>query len=228
MPKKQKIALRNTMLTAEMSTKVDESDYIYYKVEDGVRPPKDSYYFEPDEDDIMLDRDNKNWQRLIFPEDGEYNDHEETVYEEFKDYVKENNIMLPSVVGKAASMRFLQANHYKVKKTVEDLLNHLEWRRTTLPIILTTDQKRFLDEGLFYVHGRDRSYRPLNIFDPRVIIGKEADRDEVIMIVHFVFQYIIENMLIPGKVENWISLMDLSNLSINQLPKKWLTAFIKS
>jgi hypothetical protein len=144
------------------------------------------------------------------------------------EYLDDNNIIVPSFVNKRSWMRFLQANHYKVKKTVEDLLTHLNWRKETLPICLTSVQKRYLDQGLFYIHGRDRNFRPLNIFDPRVIIGKNNDRDEVLMIVHFVLQFIIDNMLIPGKVDNWVGLMDLSDLSINQLPKKWLQAFIKS
>jgi hypothetical protein len=228
MSKKQAIAIGQTILTQEMSTKVDEEDYIYYKVEDGVRPPKDSYHFEPSEEDMVLSPGTKHWQRLIFPEQKGYYEYEEEIYQQFQEHVEEQGLVLPPNVTKSAAIRFLQANHYKVKKAVDDILSHLEWRKTTLPIILTSTQKLFLDEGLFYVHGRDRNYRPLNVFDPRVIIGKTADRDEVIMIVHFVFQYIIDNMLIPGKVENWISLMDLSNLSISQLPKKWLTSFIKS
>jgi len=222
------LSLKNTMITAEMSTKIEEVDYMYYRVDEGILPPPDAYFFEPDEDDIMLSKDDKNWQRLIFAEDDEYRDFEEEKYEELEDYMDKNNIIIPSNVCKSDIRRFLQANHYKPNKTVEDLLAHLEWRKQTLPIILTSDQKMFLDEGLFYIHGRDRSYRPLCVFDPRIIIGKTADRDEVIMIVHFVFNYMMTNMLIPGKIENWTCLLDLSNLSINQLPKKWLTAFIKS
>lgn len=226
--KNLKVTLKSTYLTAEMSTKVEESDYIYYMVDEGIRPPPESYHFEPSDDDVMFDKDSTNWQRLIFPECGEYNDYEEEKYEELQDYIEDQNVIIPSHIGKAAFMRFHQANHYKPKKTVEDLVNHLEWRKRTLPIYLTSEQKRFLAEGLFYIHGRDRCYRPLNVFDPKVIIGKDANRDEILMIVHFVLQYMIENMLVPGKIENWISVMDLANLSVNQLPKKWLTAFIKS
>lgn len=226
--KKNKIQLASTFITAEMSTKIEEADYAYYVVNEGVRPPPDALYYVPSEDDIILNKDDKSWQRLIFPEDGDYRDYEEELYEKFEDYVDSRDIIIPNHVGKSLKLRFIQANHYKVEKAVEDLLTHLEWRRTNLPICLTTDQKRFLDEGLFYIHGRDKNFRPLNIFDPRVIIGKKADRDEVIMIVHFVLQFIIDNMFIPGKIENWVSIMDLSNLSINELPKQWLNSFIKS
>lgn len=225
---KQRNSLRSTMITAEMSTKIEESDYIYYRVEPGILPPPDAKYYVPDDDDIILQRNTKNWQRCIFPESGPYLEFEEEKYEKLEEYIDENNIIVPSNVSKADMMRFMQANHYKPAKAIEDLLNHIDWRKQTLPIILTDVQKMFLDEGLFYIHGRDRNYRPLNIFDPRIIIGKKADRDEVLMIVHFVFQYLINNMFIPGKVENWVGLMDLSNLSMSKLPTKWLNAFIKS
>lgn len=219
---------KSTMITAEMSTKIDEADYIYYQIDEGILPPPDAYYFVPDEEDVVLQAKTKKWQRLIFPENVEYLEYEEKKYEELDDYIRENNIIIPSFVSKYDLLRFHQANHYKPNKTVEDLLTHLDWRVETLPIILTDLQKKFLDEGLFYLHGRDKNYRPLNIFDPRVIIGKKADRDEVIMIVHFVFQYIINNMFIPGKIENWVSLMDLNKIPLSKLPRKWLVAFIKS
>lgn len=211
-----------------MSTKVEENDYIYYKVEDGIRPPTDVAFFCPSEEDQVFNCGSADWQRLIFPANAEYYEYEEEVYQQFLDYVNQNEVVLPSMVDKSMTMRFLQANHYKVKKAVEDILSHLDWRKTTLPIILTSMQKQFLDEGMFYIHGRDKNFRPLNVFDPRVIIGKNADQDEVLMIVHFVLQYIIDNMLMPGKVENWVGLMDLSNLSLSAIPKKWLGGFIKS
>jgi hypothetical protein len=228
MSKYKAIALTQTMLTYEMSTKVEESDYIYYKVEDGIRPSKEVALFQPSEDDLVFNSGTKDWQRLIFPECSEYYEYEEDIYEQFLDYVEDNQIVLPSLVDKSMTMRFLQANHYKVKKASEDLLSHLDWRVNTLPILLTTAQKQFLDEGMFYIHGRDRNFRPLNVFDPRVVVGKNADKEEILMIVHFVLQYIIDNMLMPGKVENWVGLMDLSNLSLSKIPKKWLGGFIKS
>jgi len=228
MSEKQQQLQSSDYFTPEMSTKVDDASAAYYHVADGVRPSKAAYCYQPSDDDYILDRDNKNWQRLIFPEGGPYLEYEEEIFEELEEYVHENNIIVPSFVDKRAWIRFLQANHYKIGKTVEDLLSHLTWRKETLPICLSTMQKRFLDKGLFYIHGRDKNFRPLNVFDPRVLIGVTADRDEVLMVVHFVLQFIIDNMLVPGKVDNWVGLMDLSGLSISQLPKKWLNDFIKS
>jgi hypothetical protein len=55
MAKKLAITLEQTFITPEMSTRVEEADYIYYRVDEGVRPPKDAHYFEPDEEDMVLD-----------------------------------------------------------------------------------------------------------------------------------------------------------------------------
>ena len=86
-----------------------------------------------------------NDERMIFPEEGPYNEKEETKYEEFKEYVENLGATLPEVMTKRRIMRFLLANHMKIKNTYENIIQHLEWREKMKPIILTENHKKMLD-----------------------------------------------------------------------------------
>jgi hypothetical protein len=51
--------------------------YIYYYLPPGVKPWQKLYRYRPNEDDKILARGTKNWQRLIFNNDDQYLDIEE-------------------------------------------------------------------------------------------------------------------------------------------------------
>ena len=88
--------------------------------------------------------------------------------------------------------------------------------------------KDLLDSGLYYIHGRDRSLRPITFFSPAVVLVKQFDINDAIIASHFVDQYMINYLMTPEKVENWNWVLDLGNLSFNSLPKKWILDFIKA
>ena len=125
-------------------------------------------------------------------------------------------------------MRILHSADYNNKKAEEELNLHYNWKLETLPIVLNNVMKDLLDSGLYYVHGRDKSLRPLNIFCPAVVLEKQFDINDAIAASHFVDQYIINYLMTPEKVENWSSILDLGKLSFNSLPKKWILDFIKA
>ena len=85
-----------------------------------------------------------------------------------------------------------------------------------------------LDSGLYYMYGRDTSLRPLLVFSPKVILTLEIELDDAMLATHFVAQYIIDNLFKPGKIENWVHILDLANLSFTSMPKKWIISFIKN
>lgn len=65
-----------------------------------------------------------------------------------------------------------------------------------------------------YVHGRDQYYRPLIIFHPRVLeAAKIANPDEfsietVMLAGGFLLEHVKRTMFIPGKVENWVLIVN--------------------
>ena len=176
---------------------------------------------------MVLFHDDPKWQRLIYPSHEGYREVEIEKYEELEEYFEEHNIIIPKWVTKRMKMRNMQGNDFKVPVWAQKLVEHLEWRKEHLPIILNDTQKHILDSGLFYVHGRDRSLRPVTFFCPKIILEIEWELEESLLACHFVADYIIENMFVVGKIENWINVLDLAKLGFTSLPKKWIIHFIK-
>ena len=125
-------------------------------------------------------------------------------------------------------MRILDACQLDIEAAVEELNFDHKWRVKTLPIFLSDSMKNLLQSGLYYAHGRDRSLRPITIFSPAVALNHKFGIKEAILASHFVDQYVIDFMLAPGKIENWIGILDLGNLSFSSLPKQWIIEFIKA
>jgi len=78
----------------------DDDDYTpmiepeeYYHVPRGVKPWSKLYRFKPEEDDKIMFRGTKIWQRLIFDNDEQYKDIEEEKYQEFIKYIKKKGIV---------------------------------------------------------------------------------------------------------------------------------------
>jgi len=55
---------------------------------------------------------------------------------------------------------------------------------------------------------------------PKIFKLLKPDIEVALRGCHFVMQYLVEHMLIPGYIENWIPIIDLENMSINDIPKK--------
>ena len=97
-----------------------------------------------------------------------------------------------------------------------------------LPIVLNEKMIDCLNLGLFYSFGRDRCLRPILIFRPKVSVDHKIQLEDAIQTSHFVLQYVIENMMFEGKVENFITILDSEKLSFTQLPKMWIVSFVNT
>jgi hypothetical protein len=85
-----------------------------------------------------------------------------------------------------------------------------------------------LESGLYYMHGRDKSLRPLMMFCPKVFVTLKMDLHDAMMATHFMGQYIVNYMMRPGKVENWLIILDLAHLGITSQPKNSIIQFVKN
>ncbi len=83
-------------------------------------------------------------------------------------------------------------------------------------------------EGYMYVHGRDIQMRPLFISDASKMLSvpgpKKGKPNIEAMLNLLAFQcYYVENYLfLPGQVENWVTICDMSKASISSLPREEL------
>ena len=67
-------------------------------------------------------------------------------------------------------LKWIQANAYDVEKAGEKLFKHVSWLESIGPEPrLTNHTIRLLQSGCFYLHGRDKWYRPCFVMDGRIM-----------------------------------------------------------
>lgn len=60
----------------------------------------------------------------------------------------------------------------------------------------------------------------------KMIENSDFDLEDLQQFSLFLFDWIYNNMLLPGRVETWMILMDLNGVGITNIPMKKLKAFI--
>jgi hypothetical protein len=78
------------------------------------------------------------------------------------------------------------------------------------------------------MYKRDRGHRPILIINVERLIAAGADVDTMIYLANFQIDFVIRNCLIPGIIENWTVIVDLSNVGLTQIPKTLLQGMISA
>jgi hypothetical protein len=189
------------------------------------RPPKEAFFYFPKDKDIIDNdpNDPKLSIRKIFEGGTEYTLFEK---EELSIFKKELKVYCPEVlpyVDESTCLRFLQATSYNHLKALKNLIENYEWKQKYFPLSLNIKHKEILNTGFVYVHGRDNRFRPIIVVDPSVFLKymNRFDMDEMINSLIFLLEYVLQNLLIPGQVENWIIICDVSNINVTSIPKEF-------
>lgn len=148
-------------------------------------------------------------------------------------YIKNKgiNVMPPGFIERDW-LKWIQASFYDVNKAGEKLVKHIEWLHNMPPEPrLTNHTIRLLQSGCFYLHGRDKWYRPAFVMDGRVMAQIAKNQPEMITsevfneMFQFLYVYVKRVLLLPGHVEQWVTICDLNNMSMTALPRKQILAF---
>lgn len=117
----------------------------------------------------------------------------------------------PPYVGLHA-LRLLQQRKFNVKKALDLILLHLDERARRLPIA-EKDVLQDLKNGFMYWHGRDRKCRPCLVIRMENMGDMNMNRERAVRLVIFVLEYALRYCMVPGRVENWVVILDLQNAS---------------
>jgi hypothetical protein len=148
--------------------------------------------------------------------------------EEFNKFVKEKekskNIdhFLPEWWIESDTMRYLQASNYDIKKVYTLIKENLKATQNAKKTI--DGRMRFiLNYGFIYMHGRDTHFRPILIVEVKracELMDKLGfSFEEIDQSILFFMNYIVNYMLIPGQIENWILICDLEDVGVGKLPQ---------
>ena len=191
-------------------------------------PPIEAYFYIPKGKDVV-DFDDKNpykTTRRIFEAGINFLPFEVEKLNELKVEIENYNrknvkkLNFPVEWKENNTLRFLQATGYNSAKTIEYLIAHFEFREKTFPIKLNDKIIEILNLGFLYGHGRDQRFRPILIVNAK-IYKKFKDNyviDDWIISVMYFIEYIMNNLLVPGQVENWNIICDMDEVSVVFLP----------
>ncbi|CAI2373781.1 unnamed protein product [Moneuplotes crassus] len=215
------VDIKDTCITPDMVDLVDKEDYIYYYLDSEVTKPDIVDRYTPEDFTIFFNHGKNKKERMIYPVEGPYEEKEEEAYEKLLELFEAEG-GVPEQMDKRRCMRFLVTNNLKPKNALKNIKSHLEWRKETKPMVLGDIHKKMLDEGYIYIHGRDRSLRPICCANLGVINKLNCEVNDGVFMNWFLCFYLIENFLCKGKVENWIFVADYCGLSLAKLPTKTL------
>jgi hypothetical protein len=195
------------------------------------KPAREAYLYIPiisEKIEINEDDPPKSMRKIFdLPED-EYTNFEKENIKQFKiELDRYNNtatvddiLILPADWKECETLRFLQATHFKIHESIKLLHKHITWRKGYFPITITNHAIEILNSGFIYGHGRDYRFRPIFIVRSEMYmkLAKQYSFEDWQMAIIYFSEYIVNNMTIPGQLENWIIIADVSNVSILQIP----------
>ena len=208
-----------------------DKNYSYYLYDPELKKrhlkaiPNDIMYrYFPNENDILIKNKNpKDNYRFIF-NGMDKTPYEKEKLEELTKYITEKekdiNNFFPEWWLESDTLRFLQATNYDIKKTHTLIKENIKYSKQTIKII---DKRiRFiLNYGFIYMYGRDMHFRPVIIVE----VSKSCELmdklkytfDELNQAMIFFVNYIINFILLPGQIENWIMICDLKSVGVGKL-----------
>ena len=133
-----------------------------------------------------------------------------------------------SIFNKLLILRYHQSTGFNCEKTIQALLDYVKYKEDNRNLQLTTNILEILNSGALYVHGRDCKYRPIIVMNMEIFYSlkdKYQASDFEATATKF-NDYIVDNMLIPGQVENWCLIVYMGNASIFNLPDSVKKLFI--
>ena len=75
------------------------------------------------------------------------------------------------------------------------------------------------DGGIYINNGRDKSHRSICIYNVNIIKNYSYEKIELMheAVMHML-QFVVDHCCLPSKVENWIVIMDLDGVGLNEIP----------
>jgi len=119
----------------------------------------------------------------------------------------------------------LEGNQWKQKEAFEQIINHYKFVNS-FPIELNMFKayEEELNRGFVYVYKRDRSFRPIFVLNVAKLKASKITKDQALNLSTYFVQFLITRVLIPGRVENWITIVDMKGIGITDLPNELITA----
>ena len=187
-------------------------------------PPREAYYFFPKGADVLVKhkwRPEKNVRRIFV--NVPLLDVEKKWLEDFKKILaKHPETKLPDYWNDGLNLAFIYSTECKLEKSYKRMVEYFAWYKQYFPINIQPGDKclKILNSGFLYIFGRDHQFRPILICQPYILQKnkKEFAINDIYNASFFLCQYMVNYMMIPGQIENWIILINLEGTDGVTLP----------
>ena len=188
------------------------------------KPPKEAYFYFPKGEEIIelnKKKPESSYRKLYY--DVPVLEHEKYYINKLKEIINNHpELKLPEFFDDELLLRFLYAEDCELDKVFKRMSKYIEWSNKTFPMNIQPRSKiiEILNRGFVYVYGRDNRFRPIIIF--RLIEFVKYEKvysiEEIINASAFLGQFIINHLLIPGKIERWDMVINLRKTTLLSLP----------
>lgn len=194
------------------------------------KPPKEAHLHIPKGHDLVIfDPKNprKTLRRIFEMKYEKMLNFEEEKMKELEEEVKKYNnknpndqLKFPENYPIFEKYRYLQATGFECSKTIKLLKENIKWRSQLIPPKISSRIVELLNCGFMYIHGRDHAFRPVLVINAiyYMKLKEKYSFDEWLNFVIFFMEYLVNNLIIPGQVENWNIITDLTGVSMLFLP----------
>ena len=179
--------------------------------------------YHPKEKQLVDELLGKHTRRIFDVPLEEYTDYEKQKLIEFYEYCKKQNYRIPkkNKSGKFSYpniFRQLQGSDFDIEKGFKEITHEIIFKNEKLQKEINDDFINIINSGFLYVHGRDKYYRPLVFFNPGVFSSINCSVENWNKFGVFFMEFLVNECLLPSKVENWNIIVDLGSLQMTNIP----------
>ena len=188
-------------------------------------PPKEAYYFFPKGKDVLEEHNKKpekNLRRIFI--NVPFLEIENKWLDKYKEIIaKHPENKLPDYWNDGLNLAYIYATECKLEQSYKRMIEYFKWYKSFFPLNIQPGDKvvQVLNSGFLYVFGRDHQFRPLLICQPYILQKclKLYSDDDIYNASIFICQYMVNYMMIPGQIENWIMIVNMDGTSILSIPE---------
>jgi hypothetical protein len=166
------------------------------------------------------------FQRLMYYLDEEFTEEEKQSINEFFIHCKSSGNKIPE--GDNEILRNLYARGMDCKKAYDAITEMQAFRRDNFPWKVSPVVRSMLEQGIFYLQGRDRHLRPIVVIEAQKLISQKPlpEPEDVVSMCLIFFEFMTKYCLLPGTIENTIMIINCQNLSVWSMPYRMIKAVI--
>ncbi|CAG9336273.1 unnamed protein product [Blepharisma stoltei] len=146
---------------------------------------------------------------------------EERVLSRFKYFLGLSNDedKIPNSIfeGDLLALKCLNATGRDFQKTLERIKSIIEWENKEISI--DEESEKILNSGMMYSFGRDKDLRPIIVINMKKIKDSKIEMHALVKACHILLKYIKNKLLIPGRVETWLLIVDLDKMNAFSYPR---------